>query len=350
MNPLNSLKYLPYLFRKKFKERYIIIESDDWGLERALNKESIDWTGRKFGKENFSRWTTDSLESTEDLDCLYNVIEKFKDKFEYSPVITANFITHNIDYSSESKLNFKPLSSGYNNIENTQIRKKYEEGIKKKFIFPQLHGYSHYNCTELETYFDTEEGKEAFRNNFFVAKSTIKKNLSFLHGEMSNRNQKAGLIIEAAKEFENYFGFKSKSLIPPTFIFDLELAKILTQNGIEMIQSSNRLVNSDKKKYRFPYYRKRKGMYWSERNARLDPHPEYKFFYEQCLNSVERAYESSSPAVIDFHRVNFAGKYTPEYRERTLKELEKLFEEIHKRWPDTKFIHTQKLVEILWQQ
>ncbi len=350
MNPLNAIKYLPFLLRRKFKEKYIIIESDDWGLERALNKEALDWAGRKFGTDNFSRWTTDSLETPEDMDCLFEILEKYKSKFEYPPVITANFITHNIDYKDKNNLCFKSLSSGFNNEESSGNKKLYDEGIKKKYIFPQLHGYSHYNISSVSDYFETSEGKEAFNNNFFFAKSTIRKNLSFLQGEMSSSNLKSGNIKEAAAEFERYFGFKSKSFIPPTFIFDTDLTEILKQCGIQMLQSSNRLVSSDKNKYSFPYFRKSKGIYRSVRNARLDPHPEYKFFFEQCADSVGKAFETGNPAVIDFHRVNFAGKYAPEYRERTLTELDSLFDIIYKKWPDAKFINSQNLTEILWQQ
>jgi len=349
MNPLNIYKYFPFFLRKKFNEKFIIIESDDWGLERALTVESIDWMKKKFVEDKFSRWSLDSLETSDDINRLFDLMEDYKNKFEYPPVITANFITHNVDHSSKDKLNFIPISRGFNK-DSEDIRGLYKKGIENKYIFPQLHGYSHYNIDELENYFSSEEGIEALNNNFFVARSTIKGYLAFLQGEFSEKNSHSGKIKEASEIFNILFGFFPGSLIPPTFIFDIKLAKILKDNKITLIQSSNRLVTTNKKRYSFPYFQRRKGLYWSIRNARLDPHPEYGFYYEQCINSIGKAFENKSPAIIDFHRVNFAGKFAPEYRDRTFKELKLLFDNIHTRWPDAKFIHTQKLNDILWQQ
>jgi hypothetical protein len=116
-----------------------------------------------------------------------------------------------------------------------------------------------------------------------------------------------------------------------------------------MVQSSNRLVSSDNRRYKFPYFQKRKGLKWSVRNARLDPHKDYNYNHEQCIESMSTAFRYRIPAVIDFHRVNFSGRYAPEYRDRSLKELDLLFEKIYLRWPDAKFIHSQKLNDILWQ-
>ncbi|MDQ3020514.1 MAG: hypothetical protein M3R36_08090 [Bacteroidota bacterium] len=349
MNPLNFFSYLPFFLRKKFTEKYIIIESDDWGLERALSVDSINYLRNKYGENKFSRWTFDSLETSDDLNELFGLLENFKNKFEHPPIITANFITHNIDYSDKENLNFIPISKGFN-IESEDVRNIYKQGIRDKHIFPQLHGYSHYNLARLRKYFFTEEGMEASGQKFLGGRSTIRGNFSFLQGEMSEENSESDKIKDAAEEFNNFFGFYSKSVIPPAFIFDLRIMNLLKENNIALIQSSNRLISTMKRRYGFPYFQKRKGFYWSVRNARLDPHPEYKFNHEQCLKSIEKSFENKSPAVIDFHRVNFAGRYNPQYRNRTIKELKLLFDNIYKKWPDTKFIHSQKLYEILWQQ
>jgi hypothetical protein len=349
MNPFNFYKYLPFFLRKKFEEKFIIIESDDWGMERANSIHSVNWMKKKFGENRFSRWTLDSLETSEDLNQLFYLLENFKSKFEYPPVITANFITHNIKYLEKDNLDFIPISKGFND-ESEDVRNLYKKGIHNNYIFPQLHGYSHYNLSELKKYFITEEGKESFENKFLAARSTIRGNFAFLQGELSEANTEADKIKDAAKEFNNFFGFYSRSVIPPTFIFDLKLLNILKGNNITLVQSSNRVTSSNKRKYYFPYFQKRKGVFWSLRNARLDPHPEYKFYHEQCIESIGNSFKNKSPAVIDFHRVNFAGRFNPEYRDRTMKELNLLLNNIHGKWPDAKFIHSQKLNDMLWQQ
>jgi len=348
LNPFNVIKYLPHLLRKKIYEKYIIIESDDWGLERAPNVDCVSFIEKKFGKKNLTRWSYDTLETKEDLNYLYDLLESYKNKFESPPVITANFITHNIDYSNKEELKFLPISKGFSN-KDEDVRELYKKGIEEKYIFPQLHGFSHYNIEDLKNYFKTEEANELFSWKFLTAKSTVRGNMSFLQGELG-KNHVGKYFKRAAEEFERVFGFNSKTFIPPTYIYDFTLTDILKANNIGLVQSSNRLNPASEKNFLRPYFKKRKGLYWSVRNARLDPHPDYNFNHEQCLSTIQKMFEIKSPAIIDFHRVNFAGRFAPDYRNKTLEELKKLFEGIHKKWPDVKFIHSQKFNDLLWQQ
>ena len=50
-NPLNIPKYFPYIFRRRFKEKYIIIESDDWGLHHSKSIEGVEYIRKKYGYE-----------------------------------------------------------------------------------------------------------------------------------------------------------------------------------------------------------------------------------------------------------------------------------------------------------
>ena len=81
-NPLNIPKYFPYIFRRRFKEKYIIIESDDWGLHHSKSIEGVEYIRKKYGYEKFTRWTTDSLETIDDISLLYQVLLKYNNHFE----------------------------------------------------------------------------------------------------------------------------------------------------------------------------------------------------------------------------------------------------------------------------
>ena len=52
-NPLNIPKYFPYIFRRRFKEKYIIIESDDWGLQQSIDEGGIEYLKRKKIQKDF---------------------------------------------------------------------------------------------------------------------------------------------------------------------------------------------------------------------------------------------------------------------------------------------------------
>ncbi|HQY20137.1 MAG TPA: hypothetical protein PLX80_04740 [Ignavibacteria bacterium] len=348
MKGIKFLRYLPHYLRKKFKEKIIVIESDDWGLERAMNIDSINFLKKKYSEEKFTRWTFDALETNEDIELLYEVLGSFKSNFEYPPVITANFVTHNVDYDSSDDLKFIPISKGFNK-DSEDVRELYKCGIENNFIYPQLHGFSHYNLSELTKYFYTKEGQEAFENSFFTGSTTIKGNLKFLTGELCFMN-KDTKIKESIDELCKIFNVESETIIPPNYILSKQNIDDLKNNGIKMIQSSNRLVQSDGSRYSFPYFRIRNGLVWSVRNARLDPHIDYGFYHDECINDIGKAFDNKLPAIIDFHRVNFSGKFTPLYRDKTLSEMKKLFECVYKKWPDVKFLNSSDLNKLIWQQ
>ena len=345
-NPLNIPKYFPYIFRRRFKEKYIIIESDDWGLQQSIDEGGIEYLKRKYGKEQFTRWTTDALETVDDISRLFEVLNEYKTDFEKPPIITANFITHNIDYSNSRELLFKPMSEVLGN-RSTALSVLYREGIRDGLLFPQLHGYSHYNINKLKVFFNTIEGKELFDCGFLTGESTLKGKLNKFRGELIGSNH----LVEkhfnyAVNEFISFFGIKPKTIIPPHFILDLEILPLIKKNGIEGIQASNRLVDSRKKRLRKPFFRKISDIIWMPRNARLDPHPDYNFYANNCFNRIKDAFESKMPAIIDCHRVNFAGNYNRKYRDRSLDELHILLSKVKNNWPGVKFITTADLIKL----
>ena len=91
---------------------------------------------------------------------------------------------------------------------------------------------------------------------------------------------------------------------------------------------------------------KRNNILWFPRNGRLDPHPDYGFFAENCISDIKTAFRYKIPAIIDFHRVNIAGRYNANYRNQSLEELNKVLTYTRKHWPDTRFITTEELINI----
>ncbi len=305
----------------------------------------INYLKDRYGADKFTRWTTDSIETEADLNLLFKVLLKFKNKFNKPPIITANFITHNIDYNNYKELSFEPLSVAIS--KNSGLYKKYIEGINNKILSPQLHGYCHYNTQKLERYYHTKEGNELFKLGFLEGISSLRGHLSEFRSEFSNDSINVNKkIVKAINEFNEVFNTNPVSIIPPDFIFDKRYTKILGLNGIKGIQASNRLVNSNNKRNRKIFFRKSNGLIWIPRNARLDPHPDYRFYSNNCLFHIDRAFKANIPAIIDFHRVNISGTYNPKYRKKSLLELEKMFQAILKKWPEVNFISTEELINL----
>lgn len=336
---------ISFRLRKKIDKKIIIIESDDWGLERASDSIAINSVVKKYGVENCSRWTFDALESVQDLDYIYQLFDNYNNHFQKPPIITANFITHNIDYSESSQLKFKPISSGYN-FGEPSIFEKYKEGINKNYFKPQLHGFSHYNTTLLQKDFDSINFKDDFNLGFPLAKSTIKGNLDLYRAECFDPNFEIN-FQKANEVFFDTFGYHSKTFIPPNYLYSDLLNPIITNSGVELLQASSHFLNQEKSKPIRPFFRKNKGLQYSIRNARLDVHKDYNYLSNHCIQQINTAFSLQMPAIIDIHRVNFAGKYDIETRYKTIDELNKVLLYLSKHHSDVVFMTSDEFNEFL---
>jgi hypothetical protein len=61
------------------------------------------------------------------------------------------------------------------------------------------------------------------------------------------------------------------------------------------------------------------------------------------LKQIETAFRWNKPAIISSHRVNFCGHIDEKNREKGLKSLEGLLQEIVKKWPDVEFMSADEL-------
>lgn len=336
---------LSFALRKKTNQKIIVIESDDWGMERAKDEISLHKIIEKYDKKNISRWTTDALETIEDMNIMFDLFDNYKNKFKQNPKITANFITHNIDHSSPEKLIFKPFSEGYNFADNT-IFKKYTEGIEKGFFKPQLHGFCHFDTNLLAADFHSNDFQNNLKLGFATAKTTIKSHLSLYRAECFDNNFEQN-INQAAEIFKTVFGYYSASFIPPNYMYLNKLNPILYKNHIKSLQAASHFVNKKGNNSINPYFRYKNEIFYSGRNARLDTHHDYNYLADNCIKQIENAFLHQVPAIIDIHRVNFSGKYNPETRLKTIEELDKILKYLDKNHPESIFISSDELIATL---
>ncbi len=323
----------------------MLIESDDWGLERAKDENALGKIIEKYGSRNCSRWTKDCLETVEDLDQMFELFDLFKNKFDGGPVLTANFITHNLDYSSGGSLQFKPISQGYN-VGERELFEKYRQGLDKKLFIPQLHGFSHYDTSLLKQAFHSEDFSEDFETGFPLAKSTIKGNLSLYRGECFDSNFKIN-ILKATDVFKETFGYYSRTFIPPNYLFDTKISRILAGHHIALLQSTAHFLSANGNSSVGPLFRTKGGLIYSVRNSRLDTHSDYNYLAENCIRGIETAFLNRVPAIIDIHRVNFSGNFSPNTRQKTLDELNKVFVHLYQNHPETVFISSDALIGVV---
>jgi hypothetical protein len=329
---------------KKSSKKIVVIESDDWGLERAKTHAAVDYAINKYGAAQQTRWTTDLLETIEDIDALGNVLLTFKGRFLKDPVITANFITHNIGYENNKQLELVPITQL-----PAALLQKYQSAIAAGWLHPELHGYCHYHLHELNQYFLSKDGQQDFAQGFLLAKPNVRPFLHLLRGEFAASNTSIGNnLASSIKVMETLFGQGPGTLIPPHFVFDKTWFPLLQSLGIGSLQAANRSVNSKGQLMIAADFALHQQVMLAARNCRLDPHPDYNFNADHCIANIERAFANQQPAVVDCHRVNFSGDYASQQRARTLEELTKVLNYLQQHHPDTLFLNSAALKEHLW--
>ena len=351
----------------KTNRKIIVFESDDWGAIRMPSNDVREYLKSKSIKfSNYGYDDYDTLASKEDLECLFNVLQKYKDINGRCPVITANTIVANPDFERIYKSNFEEyfyelftdtLNRYYPNEDVVSV---WKEGINSRLFYPQFHGREHLNVQMWLALLKKGDKnvREAFsKNNYsLILDDSVTKKL--LHAyNITSETQKDFVkesISDGLRIFHNIFGFKSETTIAPSFTWDGFLEEAFYENGIRCLQGS--FVQScsllyKRKKIRHYIGEKNKlAQIYLTRNASFEPSQNKQHreeVVEACLRDIERAFFWKKPAIISAHRLNFIGGLDKENRRRNLVLLDRLLLNILNKYGDIEFLSSAELYRVI---
>ena len=187
---------------------------------------------------------------------------------------------------------------------------------------------------------------------------TSEKRKSFLPAFDFRNKQEEQQVNEIAKKglsiFEEMFGYKSTSFIAPNYSWGKSLEKNVAGCGVKYIQGQQRgkYKNAEgkksKKRQRYIGKKNEFGQIDLCRNVIFEPaESPQKDWVDSCLKDISIAFRWYHPAIICSHRVNYIGTINVENRDRNLKSLARLLEQIKKNWPDVEFMSSDKLGDII---
>ncbi len=230
---------------KKLKNKFVILESDDWGAIRTPSKDALI----AFEKQGFdlsrSVYKYDALASEEDLQRLFDLLSSIKGSDGNPAKITANAIMANPNFDKIKESGFKeyyfePFYNTFNNYpahcNNLAIWKK---GIEEKVFLPQFHGREHLNVKRWLNVLNERNTSARF---CFDWKATYsgKGDYSFMEAfDWNNASEvdvQKKIIKQGLDIFEDTFGFKSTSFIAPCYTWDARIENVLSEKGINIIQ------------------------------------------------------------------------------------------------------------------
>lgn len=352
------------------RRKLVVIESDDWGSIRMPGRAVYDQLraeGVNLDWLSYQRY--DSLATADDLQALFKTLESVRDKNGRPAVLTANTIVANPDFekiaaSDFEQYFFEPFTvTLQRSPDHRDAFTAWQDGMKRGVFRPQFHGREHLH---------TGRWMRALRERVPVVRRAFKLGMfdlitrpedipySFMDAlrgnDASNEAELPEILTEGLDLFENIFGYRAKTFIAPCHVWPSSVEPALLSAGILAMQGNpfqkQPVYGSRGKLYRSLFHytgqTNPQGMRYLVRNAFFEPSQQPSRAWEQdVLQRAATLFRLGKPLIIGSHRVNFCGYLDPGNREHGLRRLGALLTELVGRWPDSEFIASDELAELI---
>jgi hypothetical protein len=349
--------------------KILVFSVDDYGNVRLDSKNARDNltnAGLQI-KSYFDQY--DSLESSLDLEALYDVLTSVKDKNNSHAVFTPYAVPCNLDFESIvendfSKIEIETLPITYKKLESrypssyTGTWDLWQQGISEKILLPQFHGREHFNFKTIDNRLKTSDKDLIFSiRNRSLTGLTLQPNelqfsVTFAYKDFSDNKFLESVITDGLNKFEEVFGYRATCFMPPSATISSYHHKLLSKCGIKSMDTyvykrHSYSDNLEKKEFRWLGKQVEKlDMSFIVRNAVFEPAQESNAL-EKCKCMIDAAFRMNKPAIVSSHRINFVGFIDESIRKNSLTELKNLLNWIIKKFPDVEFMGMDSLQNII---
>jgi hypothetical protein len=240
------------------------------------------------------------------------------------------------------------------------VFKLYEQGIEENIFRPQFHGREHLNTLQWMNQLQSknEDLLLGFENKMFgiPIKDTKRGNYmaAFDYDEESKLVTIQDSIVEGLKIFSDLFGYKSKTLIAPCYVWSNKMDAVLYKEGIKGYQGirnqfvPNKNGKTYQKKSHYTGQSNDLGQIYLVRNAFFEPtHFPNKDEVTEIIQRMRIAFFWKKPLILSTHRINFIGSLNEDNRKNNLQKFEILLKAIVKEFPVVEFMSSDKLLELI---
>ena len=355
----------------KTNRKIVVFSVDDYGnvrLNSAEARKNLDAAGMKI----YSRFDAlDTLETTQDLEQLFEVLSSVKDKNGRHAVFTPFALPCNIDFEkmeadNYENFHFETLPNTYKKLAIQQPEAYtgtwdlWKEGIAKGFLKPQFHGREHLNLAILNDKLNKKESHllTALKNKSYTSISddsypTMSSMAALDFWDVKENENLKPILKEGLQLFEEVYGYPSSYFTPPVFNIHHSLFQTLKDNGIQfldlaLLRNEHQGLNVFKKSFNYIGKKTKEGLTIMVRNVVFEPTEDRGIdWVSYTMKQIETAFRWNKPAIISSHRVNFCGHIDEQNREKGLSSLKTLLQEIVKKWPDVEFMSADELATYL---
>lgn len=352
----------------KSKQKFLLIESDDWGTIRMPSKQVYhELIKNNIPIDRFSFDKHDSLESTEDLEALFKTLISVEDSKGNPAVLTAYHVLANpnfeaIEKNGRSKYEYETILETYKRNPHTQESfSTIQKGMKMGVYIPQFHGREHIHVKRWMEAINSQSSKEqiAYVNQAIIWTGSdqdpnpYKKD--YFKGFVYETEQEAKELEEIHKDglrlFKEIFGTESITFTAQGSVWGDHLLPMLKEEGIQLLGGFQLHPNRQggfKTINKFWGSKNKLGQTYWRRNVLFEQASNQNFdWVGKCLEEIEIAFRWGKPAVISSHRENFIGSIFEENSTRSLEKLENLLKKVLHKWPDVQFISSAQLAKIM---
>jgi hypothetical protein len=357
VNLARRLRDLLPVVGRFFSRPMVLFHTDDWGLVGIRDQEGFNELkarGVDLGDQSYDYY---SLETAEDLHCLYGVLRRHRDSIGRPPCLVSNFILANVDFprvidSGFTKLHLLPLDQGFPEFWNRPgLLETYREGVQKGIIYPALHGLTHFCQRSVDKVMHTKDERNAFLRMLYSADTPMIPGrtpwVSFeYHPGMDEKNNgwldfscQRQLIGQGKRLFERVFGRAPFSACAPGYRANEDTLRGWAEAGIQVAQNGPGLDLA-------PYF-DRKGLLHLHRNVPFEPAIDANQYDEStALMRAEGMIKTGRPAIVCLHSINFHSTLK-NHRDLTLKRLDRFLTLIENRYKDLLYVHDFDLWQII---
>jgi hypothetical protein len=333
-------------------EPVVILESDDWGLERRASSERL----KAFGEPG--EWADEEMETAEDMRRLFDVLARHRDVTGRLAVFSANFIVANPDHDAIARDRYEvyheiPIGA------REDLRAAYREGVERGVFCAELHGRRHFSVEEwlADLRSDAPGARQLSSEHRHGGLSLLKgqgwryhtEYISWHTGVEPDEETLAGNLKDSLDILERLFGRRPSSTIAPHYVFSSRTEKAWRNAGLRFIQGSNYQIlrgedagHGDVSVSHALGERSPSGLLYLRRSIKFEPRPERPHQgIAAALPGIRLCFNRKIPAVLDTHRINYTGQYS----EKGLHDLSELLDALKPLQP--RFLTTAELGEAI---
>ncbi len=347
---------------RRVDEKLVIIESDDWGAIRTPSSAALKRMQQRGYIGDDTVYSRDALETSDDLERLFEVLTACLGRDGKPAVLTANTIVANPDFAAIKSNDFnqyfyEPATTTCQRDPATQrVPELWKEGMDTGSYCPQFHGREHLHYQRWLN--RLKSGDKATRYCFSLGStSSGKGDYSFMEAldwdHPSELEQQGKDLSDGLHLFEQIFDYRPASFIAPCFTWDPALDPVLAAKGIIWLQGTRVQIcpagSGQRARLVHHWFGETNchGQRYNVRNVHFEPvvHPDLDVV-DRALAQISIAFRMKRPAVINSHRVNYVGSIDSRNADLGLSSLKRLLTGITRRWPDARFISTDQLSSI----